>query len=960
MSIPLPRLDDRVWQDLRDEGVALIPRYAPTWTDHNVTDPGVTLIELLAYQTELELFRLDQITDTHRKAFLRLLGNDHLPSGPRQARTLLAFDPNSAELLSELESGRRRGQQFVSSVIRTGEYFVPRQAPTRPNDRHRVARISGVQTIINRPPIRQAGEPDEPLLHGDQSVPNAIPEFGFRATHDLFLTRIGIAAVQSFDGRRFRAISDLLVRTRPAAAWGEDPQTAEGSPTSIQPALYIGLNLRHFTPQAPQSENCPPEWALTLWCVPADVELADLGEPRKETSSDDAIGSIDTCPGTSAGKCTHQTAVDEERQPIPHHGLTVQWEYFLNGEWVMIPQEKLFRDDTRGLTRPGRIVIPCSIFSSQNNTVLGAVPAAHFYVRCRLAAGHPDVAPRICGLFADAVLVEQQDSAHTPFRLQRESNSPASSGPPVSIVPPATLLDLQYQEDDEVKLSIQDAMLALSSEGWDSITTDWKQWPLWNRDGFDANQPCQNPSVETTLPCRPTAPEPRMQAVILGVGTGQPNQRFPLPCPPANTLFRPDSPNEEDTGPPIRVMTDTLQVWTLEPPDSWRHHAISASTRMHTKHLESPSAACSAKWKMNQWDQIPDLILGSRKSNSFVYDSNVDRRLTPVATPSRSRYSPPGEIQFGDGEKGRVPPPGALIFASYDWTVAEAANFAAGHLWARSTERDPADDKRVIEFPTIRFVNPLPVAGGREAEGLAQALERLATEFDLPAKLIDLAAQDQVNTLDGLDLSGIIPLQMDVAQLAARQMAVNQLDFEFLARNVPDTKVARARAWVEFDPRFPGHVAPGAVTVVIVPSIPLNRPVPTEGLRQRVQQYLDERRPIACRVFVIGPEYTPIQVRATLHTAVNKQTDVRSTAEQAIRDFLHPLRGGIEGRGWPFGRSVHIGELMRILAGISGVEYVDGLQMAGTDGKWSETAIAVPDRSLVELLDFQLEVRRDA
>ena len=32
MSLPLPRLDDRTWQDLRDEGVSLIPRFAPTWT----------------------------------------------------------------------------------------------------------------------------------------------------------------------------------------------------------------------------------------------------------------------------------------------------------------------------------------------------------------------------------------------------------------------------------------------------------------------------------------------------------------------------------------------------------------------------------------------------------------------------------------------------------------------------------------------------------------------------------------------------------------------------------------------------------------------------------------------------------------------------------------------------------------------------------------------------------------
>src|SRR5262245_62152675 len=100
MSLPLPRLDDRTWQDLRDEGVSLIPRYAPTWTDHNLTDPGITLIELLAYQTELALFRLDQIGDPYRRAFLRLFGDHHLPGGPRPATTLLEFDPIPGQLPS--------------------------------------------------------------------------------------------------------------------------------------------------------------------------------------------------------------------------------------------------------------------------------------------------------------------------------------------------------------------------------------------------------------------------------------------------------------------------------------------------------------------------------------------------------------------------------------------------------------------------------------------------------------------------------------------------------------------------------------------------------------------------------------------------------------------------------------------------------------------------------------------
>ena len=44
-----PKLDNRTWQDIVDEARALIPRYAPQWTDHNSSDVGITLVELFAW-----------------------------------------------------------------------------------------------------------------------------------------------------------------------------------------------------------------------------------------------------------------------------------------------------------------------------------------------------------------------------------------------------------------------------------------------------------------------------------------------------------------------------------------------------------------------------------------------------------------------------------------------------------------------------------------------------------------------------------------------------------------------------------------------------------------------------------------------------------------------------------------------------------------------------------------------
>src|SRR2546430_8089882 len=73
MPIPSPILDDRSYQQLRDELVRRIPVYTPEWTDHNPSDPGITLIELFSFLGENVLFRFNQIPEATRLAFLKLL-----------------------------------------------------------------------------------------------------------------------------------------------------------------------------------------------------------------------------------------------------------------------------------------------------------------------------------------------------------------------------------------------------------------------------------------------------------------------------------------------------------------------------------------------------------------------------------------------------------------------------------------------------------------------------------------------------------------------------------------------------------------------------------------------------------------------------------------------------------------------------------------------------------------------
>jgi hypothetical protein len=73
MALTLPNLDDRTYAELTQEAQALIPTYAPEWSNRNPSDPGITLVELFCYLTEMLLFRVNRVTDDNVKAFLKLL-----------------------------------------------------------------------------------------------------------------------------------------------------------------------------------------------------------------------------------------------------------------------------------------------------------------------------------------------------------------------------------------------------------------------------------------------------------------------------------------------------------------------------------------------------------------------------------------------------------------------------------------------------------------------------------------------------------------------------------------------------------------------------------------------------------------------------------------------------------------------------------------------------------------------
>jgi hypothetical protein len=167
--------------------------------------------------------------------------------------------------------------------------------------------------------------------------------------------------------------------------------------------------------------------------------------------------------------------------------------------------------------------------------------------------------------------------------------------------------------------------------------------------------------------------------------------------------------------------------------------------------------------------------------------------------------------------------------------------------------------------------------------------------------------------------------------------AVTAEDFTALARKASPL-VGKAECYEE----------DGIIRVIIVPNDEVQKPQPSQRLIQDVFSYLDDKRLINTRLEVHGPLYEAIdvEIEVVLETLFRARFDaVRQLIEQRLHTFVHPLFGMADGLGWPMGRTLHLSELYYRLEGLDGVDHVGKLRMRKSGTEYWEDAIRIGDRS---------------
>jgi predicted phage baseplate assembly protein len=157
--------------------------------------------------------------------------------------------------------------------------------------------------------------------------------------------------------------------------------------------------------------------------------------------------------------------------------------------------------------------------------------------------------------------------------------------------------------------------------------------------------------------------------------------------------------------------------------------------------------------------------------------------------------------------------------------------------------------------------------------------------------------------------------------------------------------------------------------VLVVPALGPAAPgfadlVPPQATLERIAARLDERRVLGTSVSVEPPRYQGVTVVARVRSLPDRSVDsVRRAAVDALDRLLHPLHGGPDGTGWPFGRAVHVGEVYALLQGLPGVDLVEDVRLFRADPRTNERAevqqrVEVAPHALVHGYRHQVLVER--
>ncbi|HEU0031276.1 MAG TPA: putative baseplate assembly protein [Kofleriaceae bacterium] len=975
--IPPPKLDDRTFNDIVEEAISMIPRYAPEWTNHNPSDPGITLIELAAWMTDLLIYRLNQVPDKNYVAFLNLLGIKLRP--PRAAKAVTRF-----ALVEGAQKQRvPRGSQ-VSTPQATEEHTVTFETArdavvtsARPDRCFSYFDEAYAENSRFIDPAPGTAEGSFEVFAGAQRIERYLylSDPRFANTGDAALLRIFLGTPERggrdlarlleweyWEGTRWKELEVASIEVDRGEVAFMGPLRFE--PTTVN--HIEGLWLRGRLAEVPQS---PEDTEIDT--IRAKVEV--IGEGLLPTQAyanldNNAFLTLDLGKNIYPfGKdpkvdCILYLACDELLQtadayvsiemlladasviprPNPSDQLVLAFEYYDGKRWRHLgrsaPRGALpgagdeigFHDDTKALSQSGTV----SFRRPKDMEALEINGVSKRWIRVRIEKG--DYGEQGTYTLENEKWVYKDDRALRPPALRS--------------------IAFRYRED------YRDVRHALAFN--DFQYTDVTEVA---RTDFTIFQPFSAKPEESP-------------ALYLGFVTKPPND-------PIGLYFQLDE--ELGLG---SLPSDEAEVATTE---------LDKYETMRRLAWESGQRVVWEYWDGREWEplSVDDETQGFTSSgfNFFIAPDDwvISSKFTEERYWLRARleqggYVKPPRVRMivtnaidafnqetirgetlgsSDGspmqtfkllrgpllddevieirERQKPPPEEITDLGPESWRPVEPDNPQNNEVWVRYKRVDSffASAPRSRHYTLDYVTGVITFGDGRRGMVPPEAKNNIvATSYRIGGGSL---GNVNANTLTSLgralayiaSVTNPLPATggadretIDEAKsrapytIKSRDRAVTAEDYEMLALRA-STTLARARC-------VPDRSNRGHVTLALVPKGELRgeeltrRLVPSNEVLRYVKRYLDDRKLVGTVLNVVRPRYKDLSLRVVLiRRSVGTSDRLRKDIELKLRRYLHSLVGGKDGKGWEFGRPVLKAELIHLVEEVPGVEGVDALDI---------------------------------
>lgn len=983
--IPTPNLDDRRFEDIVDEAIRLIPQYCPEWTNFNKSDPGVTLIELFAWMTEMVLYRLNRVPDLNYLAFLNMMGIRLQP--PQPSRTIVQFAISPKTDMVTIPAGARIATQPEGEL--PAIMFETERPLTALNNKLVRCLSQHAKTFSDNTPVLDGDGGAFEIFGGARSIERFLylgdERFATFNETSILIARFEAQASSDkqfhqlleweyWDGNRWREL------TRPSMDL-ERNTTAFNGPGSFEKTTLNDIEtywIRGRLFEVPHAEEetvidtisarievlgegirpehayCNPE-AETYNNLDLDKNVALFGkEPQVDTTVYFGSEEVFIQPNTRVRmdiSPSDQAVADTAR---PSNDLVLRWEYNTGKRWKVLARVKAadgsieseheFTDGTKCFTQGGSIVFSrpkdmgyCEVNGSES-----------MWVRCRIEAG---------GFGQPGTYVLEDDTW-----VWKEENP---------LRPPwVKEVVFKFQEEPHHVRHV----LVYN----DFVFTDHSKLAATEYKPFQVFQPIAEES--------PT--------LYLGWERPFPNEMCSIYFNILEFEGKGGRASLRSFDDRTSTYVEQRVVWEYWNGKSWSLLAPKDSTESFTQsgfiEFVGPVDFRSsrrfgenvywmrARLEMGGYDEPPRcnaVLLNAVFAENVT--THTDTLLgTSHGTPNQFFNFPRGPVLDGEViavREPEMPDEEALDELRQLWGSSYQPDPDAdfGGVWVRWAPTDSFFDKSPKDRCYIKDITTGEVKFGDGVRGMippkgeknvrARSYRTGGGSLgNVPARAVkqlvkSLAFVTEVSNpygaQGGCDMETVEEAKLRAPHmLKARNRAVTVDDFEWLAKEASNS-VARVKC-------LPTTAREGEVTVIVVPRSAardtLNeKPMPTVELLKRVRQYLNQRRLVSTVVNVVRPSYAECSLRIEIVCSQTGASDrAKKNIEREVLRFLHPIRGWRNGKGWPFGRSLMKVDLYQVVESVEGVDLVDKIRIFDEDrGGVEVEQLRVGEDQLIHLVN---------